>query len=142
VKFSLLPVSEEAVLKRAVAVTVFYNLNNVNKDLKALTIDEPDELKDLLAELRIRREDYIGGFGMRGTRRHPVKFHFPNGQVRDHFLEGPNQLGEFVVDRGFYEKLCEIVSRHEGCTVDVLEFHPIPVPPPKIRFNISPPRKE
>jgi hypothetical protein len=128
--YSLLPVSEEAVLKRAVAVTVSYNMGGQRK---TLTIDEPDELRDLLRTMRFQREQWEGYTRHGMPPQQTIDFRFPNGRSRHCNLEGPQpyQLSGFVVDKAFYDKLCEIVSRHEGRPVDVLDFHPVAVPAPQ-----------
>jgi hypothetical protein len=139
VHFGLLPVSEEVVLKQAVAVTVTYNFKG---HAKTLTIDDRAELRELLATLRVQQEDYYGyvSFGM--PRQQSITFLFPDGNTRHCRFEGPQpyHLGGNVVDRAFYTKLCELVSRHEGQQVDVLDFHPLAVPPPN--FAPLPPPDE
>jgi hypothetical protein len=131
VRFSLLPVSEEAVLKHAVAVTITYNFHGQSK---SLTISKDDELHELLSTLRVQQEDYYA-FSLGKARQQSVTFLFPNGRTRNCRLEGPQpyHLNGNVVDRAFYAKLCELVSRHEGQQVDVLDFHPLPVPPPNFK---------
>jgi hypothetical protein len=139
-KFSLLPVSEEAVLKRAVAVTVTYYFKG---QTKSLTIDNRAELRDLLGSLHVLQEDYYGyaRFGM--PRQQAVTFTFPGGRTRHCNFEGPQpyRLGSNQVDGAFYDKLCELVSRHEGEHVDVLDFRPMPIAPPKFA-PLPPPRQE
>ena len=140
VRFGLLPVSEEAVLKRAVAVSVSYQLKGHSK---VLTIDNQAELRELLGSLHLLEENYYGytRFGM--PRQQSVTFTFPGGKARHCSFEGPQpyRLGSNLVDRTFYDKLCEVVSRHEGQPVDVLDFRPTPIPPPNFA-PLPPPGQE
>src|SRR3712207_8418623 len=54
-QFDLLPTSPQGVLRRAVAVTVHYQVDGKNKSLR---IEDPDEVKALLATLEVRRDDW------------------------------------------------------------------------------------
>ena len=94
VRYGWLPTSEEAVLKRARAVTVCYYLGG---NYKSLLIDDPAEVQALLAALHVQRDEYYGArpWGIR----QPVTigFHFPGGQRRDHTLETPHQLSGYLV---------------------------------------------
>jgi hypothetical protein len=121
VQFGLLPISEEVVLKKAVALTVNYH---VDGKFKTYRISGPSEVREVLAALRVQREDYYRYNSWGGGWRPQVSFHFPNGSRRDQSFEGPNQLGGFMVDRAFCEKLNDIVSRHEGRKIDIFEFPP------------------
>jgi len=118
VQYGWLPVSQEAVLKRAKAISVSYVSEGV---YKTVLIDDSADVKAILAELRIRRDDYYSS-RMPGIVVPPttVSFHFPGSHRRDYNLESPNQLGNYQLDRGFYEKLREIVSWKEGQQVDLL----------------------
>jgi len=124
VRFGLLPASEEVVLKKAVAVTVDYFDGS---QLKKLRVEDPGEVREVLATLRVQREDYYGSWNRRPGNN--VMFYFPNGSYRGFPLESPGQLGSFIVDRAFHAKLCEIASRREGKPIDVTRTPPFPVPP-------------
>jgi hypothetical protein len=125
-RFGLLPINQEAVLRHAVAVTVYYQVDGKSKTLR---ISDAREMNELQAALRIRQNDnhygyaygsqaYNAGSGM-------VVFHFPKGQQQSHTLVGTGQMGEFAVDPAFHTKLCEIVSRHEKQKIDSLVAQPI-----------------
>src|SRR5580765_833754 len=125
-RFGLLQLSEEIVLKRAVALGVNYYDGG---ELKAQYITDPVEVREVLATLRIQdKEDYNGayyysdraGSGV-GT---AVEFRFPNGQVRNHRLYGGNTLGSRVVDRAFTQKLAAIISQREGHAIDLSRWQP------------------
>src|SRR5580765_1006927 len=93
-RFGLLPISEEVVLKQAVALGVTYYDGG---ELKTRYITDPVQVSDILATLRIQdKEDYNGGYyysGHAGPTAGPaVEFRFPNGQVRNHRLYGGNSL--------------------------------------------------
>jgi hypothetical protein len=137
VQYDLLPTSEEALLKRAVAVTVQYKVLAAQK---SLIIADPVELSDLLQTLRFNGDEpsYYGKYT-----RSSLTFRFPNGRSREIKLGGPQpyRLGNQSIDRAFYDKLCEIVARHEGQAVDVLDLHPVAVPPPKGLLDLPPAEK-
>lgn len=127
VRFGLLPVSEQAVLRRAEAITVMYQVNGVPK---MLYIGDRTEVNELLASLEIHNEDfqyYYGGSSRNfGTNTTQVKFHFPGGTEHSFPVYDRMKLGQFGVAPGFYDKLKAVVSRHEKATVDLLT---VPVAP-------------
>jgi hypothetical protein len=126
VRFGLLPISQEAVLRHAVAVTVYYQVDGKSKTLR---ISDAREMSELLTTLHLRRNDY-SYYAFSGPGYNPgggmVVFHFPKGQQQSHTMTGINQLGEFAVDPAFHTKLCEIVSRHEKKRIDSLVAPPVP----------------
>jgi len=117
VRYGWLPVSEEAVLKHATAITVAYTHRNANKFLR---IDDPAEVRALLAALHVQRDDAHGVYWSARLPAATIGFHFSSGHYRTHNMDGPNVLGGYQVDRAFYDKLNEIVSRKEGEPVDIL----------------------
>jgi hypothetical protein len=126
VRYSLLPVSEEAVLKNALAITVGYYHQGV---FKKLQITDPDQVKEVLETLHIVSDDPDGRFGKvvasTGVILKPetdIEFHFPDGYTREYKRDG--KMLPLDVDRGFYRKLNEIVSRHAGQAIDILETPP------------------
>jgi hypothetical protein len=137
VHFGLLPVSEEAVLKKATAITVtYYN----GEKVKSLRISDRDQLREALAALRIhedRHGHYYGGFaigmGMGVVPQTGVTFHFPNGTRREHLFSGGGGYQNLELNGQFCEKLSEIISRHEGKRVDVLS-----APPRLMEWNNNP----
>jgi hypothetical protein len=131
-RFGLLPISEEAVLKKAKAVSVTYYSEGQNK---TLVINDRAEVQELLDTLHLLSEDYYGYSNFGVPRLNTVIFVFPDNSLRNCGFHGPEpfQLGDNMVDRAFYLKLCELVSRHEGRPVDVLNIPPVPVPPPNFQ---------
>lgn len=124
----LLPVSEELVLKQAVALTVTYS-NRGN--FKMLTIDRPEQLAEVFAVLDLRRNDprkddmifnQQGLLALGGQ----VTFHFPDRTTRLMVFRGQNWLEDAEVNPRFYAKLCELVSRAEGRPMQLLQDNPGP----------------
>jgi hypothetical protein len=124
VRFGLLPISQEALLRHAVAVTVYYEVDGKSK---AMRISDAGEINELLATLRITRNEYSYGYGGPGynTGSGVVVFHFPKGQQQSHTMVGTNQMGEYAVDPAFHTKLCEIVSRHEKKKISSVVAQPM-----------------
>ncbi len=109
-QYDLLPINEQALLKKATSLTVTYEIQGKDKKTgqptlrpKTLTISNPDEMEDLLAVLELRRESYRGEmdngpmvkgrnggmvavdpWGREGWARGTVKvtFHFPDGSIK------------------------------------------------------------
>src|SRR4051794_24218044 len=92
----LLPVSEEGVLKKATALTVRYEVQGLSK---SLTLTRPEELADLFSVLEFRKgkEDDRLPHGRRGG----VKFHFPDGTIRELPFHSRSWLGESAVSPRF-----------------------------------------
>jgi hypothetical protein len=134
VHFGLLPVSEEAMLKKAVAITVTYFDQDQNK---SLSISDPEQLAGLLAALRMQDSELYyysgvtGGGGLWWPTPATVTFEFSNGLSRGHTFNGPYNLGGYTVDEVFFNKLRTLVSNHEGHDVDILA-HPVVISPPEI----------
>jgi hypothetical protein len=128
VRYSLLPISEEAVLRRSTRVTVHYEVNGAVKKLQV----SGAELSELLATLQVRREDYMYINGSSGTVMYApmVEFQFPNGTTRSYAMTGKNHLGNYLIDPAFHDKLCDIASRHEQQRVDKLANAPVVFAPP------------
>jgi hypothetical protein len=125
VRFGLLPVSEEAVLRKAVKVTVYYR---VGAETKRLDLTGP-ELHELFAALDVRREDPYrstgGPYGASATTAAPtVEFHFPNGMARIYALTTRTELGPLTVGPAFQEKLLALAARHEGRPIESLSAAP------------------
>src|SRR5882672_10258926 len=74
VQYGWLPVSQEAVLKRATAITVTYHFQG---NYKSLLIDDPADVNAALAALHVQRDDYHGTRYW-GSNRQPatVSFHY------------------------------------------------------------------
>ena len=125
VHLNWLPVSDEVVLKKAVAISVRYH--NGQK-FKTLHISDPAEVREVLAQLHMPDDrDHYYGFArtmVAPTDQPAISFHFPDGSRRDHILDQMPYQG-FEVNTSFYDKLSEVVSRHEGKRVKVR-----PNPPP------------
>jgi hypothetical protein len=123
VQFNVLPDSEEAVLKKTVAVSVTYFDGGQSKSHR---ISDPEQLADLLSALKIKDNDHFP-FGLNVTKtgdwpeeEATVVFEFANGMSRSHDLWGPRILGVYAVDGQFHKKLQSFVSSHEGHEVDIL----------------------
>ena len=135
VRYSLLPVSEEAVLKKAVAITVGYYHHG---SFKKLQITDPEQVQDVLGTLRIVDElgmaRNFGSLAAQGSlvSKIPIEFHFPQGVTREYTLQ-KQMLGGFVVDRDFYRKLNEIASQRVGQAIDILDV------PPEVERNKTAP---
>jgi hypothetical protein len=137
VRYALLPVSEEAVLQRAVGLTIHYEVGGVPKSLSV----SDAELSEAMATLKIRKEDYTyyyggGGRGFGGQSQ--VDFHFPDGSKQTHVMYDKTQMGQFVVNQSFHDKLCDIVSRHEKKKIDRLGVPAAPFGAPGQGFNGGP----
>jgi hypothetical protein len=136
--FELLPVTEVALLKKATAVTVTYTVWD-RKDRqgqflptsKSLTISKTEEVEDLLAALQLRpsrfrddrrrREQELVFRGIPVVAAPTVAFHFPDGTSRGGMtFEAQDWLGHMGIEREFYLKMCDLVSRAEGKRVEVL----------------------
>jgi hypothetical protein len=122
----LLPVSEELILKQAIALTVTYSSEG---KAKTLFVNRPEQLQALFAVLDLRPA------GERPTTQDlkvwpvatgvlpiapSVTFHFPDGSRRQMYFQGQNWLEDFGVNPRFYAKLCEYASRAEGRPVQLL----------------------
>jgi hypothetical protein len=118
-RFGLLPVTAEAVLKKAKAIQVDY----ISKGLpKSLRIDKPAEVAELLSVLRLDESNKwndMGRFG-RGTGARNISFEMPDGQRQSFEFTKRASIGPFGVAPAFYVKLCELVSQHEGRRIDIL----------------------
>jgi hypothetical protein len=121
VRFGLLPVSEEAVLRRASAVTVSYSVRP--GVVETQTIDDPRELRELLGTIRIENDEYYTTSGVSGTTGVVVTFHYPSGQQMLN-VDSPDKLSNYKVDRAFYDTLNRILSDRKGQPVDLLNDHP------------------
>src|SRR4051794_15020439 len=107
--FGWLPLTEEIVLKKAIALRVDYQVVDTTGAIvgKALVIDDPAEVEEALAALRMKDDDneYINGFGRAKTPRFgagmapaitdvEIEFRFnDSGLARKHTFEGPRRLG-------------------------------------------------
>jgi hypothetical protein len=124
VRFGLLPVSEEVVLRKAAFLTVTYIDGGRSKSLK---IKDGAEVREVLATLRIQVTDTSyydnvwGGPapGWSAPLGPSVDFWFPDHTNRSYTISSPHVLGNMTVDPAFGRKLREIVSRHEGHPVDI-----------------------
>jgi hypothetical protein len=122
VRYSWLPVSEQAVLRHSVSVTLYYVVDGPVKPLK---LNEA-ETAELLAALHVEREypsysySYAGPAPGQSPETATVEFHFPNHSSRSYPLNGKSQLGNLFIDPAFYDKACEIASRHEKQRVEHL----------------------
>ncbi len=119
IRFALLPVTQEAVLRRATSLSVTYNSP---QGYQTQVISDPRELKPLLAAIRVEQDDYYYSFGS-GGRGANLTFHFPSGQ-QPLTLESSDKLGSYKVDRAFYDQLNKILSERAGHPVDVLYDQP------------------
>ena len=124
IRFGWLPVSEEAVLKKAVALKVTYYVSDAagQSQAKSMWIDDSRQLSEALAMLHMgHMPDDDVDWDSEPTRAAgqtipPVEvlFMFDDILARKHLLEGTGKLGGYEVDRTFYDKLCEFVSKLEG----------------------------
>lgn len=140
VQFGLLPVSEEVVLKKAVALKVtFFDSTLVpvgNGKAKAFAnprksvwIDDPAEVSEALAALHMKADGEDARYqpGWIWCRAVPnpnphieIEFKFNEKQSRTHSFEGSNavRLDGYFVDREFRNVIREIVKRHVGHDFD------------------------
>jgi hypothetical protein len=117
VRFGLLPVSDEVVLKKAVAITVHY-FDRGKKEV--LVITNPGEVSALLATLRIKGNGYSWVAQPQDLDPTPyIVFHFPRGQASLP-LVSPRSLGGNKIDEAFYTQLNEVISLRRGRPVDIL----------------------
>jgi hypothetical protein len=137
-RYGLLPVTMEAVLKKAVAIEVYYYVGSANlgdPGFKPLLINDRAEVERLLSVLHTVDLSH----GSRGNGYHPgnamagVSFVMPNGtqygfnRGGEYYasraaLVGGGSSGNGVqleVDPAFFYMLSEIVSRHEGRRIEL-----------------------
>jgi hypothetical protein len=121
----LLPLTDEAVLKRATSLTVFYQTANGQK---ALTVTRPEEVAELLSVLEMRSPrsaaDDERALVNRRLAGGKVTFHFPDGTRLPLQFSSEEQLGNSLVSPSFYVKLCRYVSRVEGRAIHQLDAEP------------------
>jgi hypothetical protein len=118
------PPSAVADLLTAVGLRVGYTVSNKTK---VLTISEPDEVKSVLASLTVTGEEKkldVKFFPL-GT----VDFLLADQKVLSTKLVSPTHIekddwGQIYVTDGFYEKICEVVSKAERKPMDVLKNNP------------------
>jgi hypothetical protein len=124
--YGLLPVSEEVVLKKAVALSVGYTLDGNNR--KSLTITNPDQVEEILSLMELRRETFRDEWRKGGPGAVPgtadLTFHFHDRSTRTLAFEARDWLGQYRVNPRFYERLREIVSLSERKRIELLDQRP------------------
>lgn len=114
---------EAEVVKQAVSLKVTYMKGLGGHQNKAVTITDPDELRELLSAIEVTSVNRA--IWISDAPYSEVVFTQPDGTVmmakfagRGHLdLQG---LGQVYLTHRFYEKVCEALSRRAGKDIDVL----------------------
>jgi hypothetical protein len=122
-RYGWLPVTQEAVLKKAVDIRVTYLMD---RQPRLMIINDAAERRELLGLLRVnedlrdRYHSYRGwGGGPPAKDAASVSFTMPGVRSYSYQLTPDNLMGELLVSPAFFRKLDEIISRHEGRPIDV-----------------------
>jgi hypothetical protein len=111
-RYGLLPVTMEAVLKKAVAIQVLYQTDVGQKQLWIGDRAQVDQLLSVLHTMQYAPGSHAYGRAS-GRALMNVNFIMPDGSQRSLYGMAPD------VDPAFFYVLSEIVSRHEGCRIDL-----------------------
>jgi hypothetical protein len=129
-RYGLLPVTQEAVLKKALAIRVHFYLD---QQMNIRDINESAQVRELLGLLRMTddpRTRYHYAFSRMGApggaRPEPaLDFVMPGGgrfgSNSTFELVGQNRMGSFDVAPAFFHKINEILSQREGRPIDVFK---------------------
>jgi hypothetical protein len=114
---------EETILKQATAIVVSFNEEGVPK---RVVISNAAEVEAVLAKLRVRNHDRwdgprptfgpgVGPWGSMAV----IEFWFPDDSRRQYELQSRTALGHLEIDPGFYQVLCDMLSRREGKRIEL-----------------------
>jgi hypothetical protein len=117
------PLFQSSDLKTATSVEITYEL--AGKRRKSVVVDDPAELRELLAALEITRVEKGDEIMAESKKGNAVDFTLPGGTVRHAAFVSATVLdrqgwGLVCLTPRFYEKVCELASRAEGRPIDVL----------------------
>jgi len=91
---------------------------------KELTVKDANQVKEILASMSVHHTDETGRGWVLWNK---VIFQLPNNEEKKvsigkkQILDGPHSGLTYLNDTKFYDKINEILTKHEGKKIDVLE---------------------